>query len=188
MRRKSRSSSYRPSATQTPPLNSPPPRKNGALFGVSYATLAVMVVIFLLGTGAGITLSTSSFNTENVVSRSVIDRSVPNPEFCIQYGASAVVSDLRVYMTFNPFSIYVTQPTMQPGCVIRRANWSILEQQSIVSADQVRECRNRRNTFGFTGNVEGSPQVSCVYQNDSAGNFFLDENKRFSPSPENDDF
>jgi hypothetical protein len=31
------------------------------------------------------------------------------------------------------------------------------------------------NTFGFTGTLENSPQIDCVYQNDAAKNLFLDQ-------------
>jgi hypothetical protein len=30
-------------------------------------------------------------------------------------GLGAIVTDLRVYVTPNPFNVFVTQPVMQPG-------------------------------------------------------------------------
>lgn len=159
---------------------SEPPRSPGKsspkspLFNLNYASLALFGVIFLIGVGVGIAFSsTASFEAENVASREVIDRSAPNAELCIQYGASAIVTDMRVFVTLNPFNVYVTQPLMQPGCVLRRNNWSILEQQKLVNSEQVRDCKNRMNTFGFTGNLDSSPRISCIYQNQAAGNLFL---------------
>ena len=73
--------------------------------------------------------STAAFNPENVASSVVIDKSAPNAELCIQYGASAMVTDMRIFVTLNPFNVYVTQPSMRPGCVLRQNNWTILEQK-----------------------------------------------------------
>ena len=187
--RKSRSSPPRsapPSRTAPAPTSSRP-----SWFNLSYASAALLGVIFVIGIGVGIAFSsTATFNPENIASREVIDRSAPNPELCVQYGASAMVTDMRLFITLNPFSVFVTQPKMQPGCVLRRNNWNILEQQNLVSNEQVRDCKRRMNTFGFTGPLEGSPDINCIYQNDAAGNLFFNERETgaFVPVPENDNF
>ena len=160
----------------------------GGFLGMGTSTIVAAIVALIFGTALGIVLSTSNADTENVVSREAIDRSVPDAEFCIEYGASAVVADVRVFLSFNPFSVYVTQPAMQPGCIIRKSNWTILQQRNVISSDQARECKNRLNTFGFTGALDNSPRVDCVYQNDSAGNLFSRDRDGFSPNPEGDDF
>jgi hypothetical protein len=140
------------------------------------ATLAIVASIFILGMVIGITLNlTTTSNPTRVDSRLEIDRQAPNPELCQQFGASAIVTDMRVFLTLNPFTVFVTQPAMQPGCVIRQNNWSILEQQKLVTQEQVRDCRKRMNTFGFTGALENSPNISCIYQNNAAGNLFLNK-------------
>jgi hypothetical protein len=36
------------------------------------------------------------------------------------YGYSAMVCDQRVFVRYNPFNVYVTQPEVKPGCVLRR--------------------------------------------------------------------
>lgn len=122
-----------------------------------------------------------------MVTRLEIDQQAPNAEICMDYGASAVVTDMRVFLTMNPFSVYVTQPTMRPGCVLRRSNWEILEQRNLVNSGQVRDCRRRLNTFGFTGNLKNSPNVNCVYQNDAAKNLFLEPGAG-GPRPETENF
>jgi len=138
-----------------------------------------MAAIFILGIGLGIAFSsTANFGTENIASREVIDRSAPNPELCAQFGASAITMDLRAFVTLNPFNVYVSQPVMQPGCVLRSTNWSILEQRKLVNSDQVRDCRQRLNTFGFIGDLTrptDNPEISCIYQNDAAKNLFLNQ-------------
>jgi hypothetical protein len=145
--------------------------------------------VLALGVGIGIAFtSIASSNPENLVTREAIDRSAPNAELCVQYGASAMVTDMRVYVTMSPFSVYVTQPNMQPGCVLRKNNWSILEQRKLVTSEQVRDCKNRMNTFGFTGTLEGSPKIACVYQNDDAGNTFFGQPGTVGPRPETDNF
>jgi hypothetical protein len=44
------------------------------------------------------------------------------------------------------------------------------------------------NTFGFTGPLEGNPKIDCVYQNNSAGNLFLNLPGAVNPRPETDKF
>lgn len=148
-------------------------------FNVNYPTLAVMGAVFIGGIALGMGLSLNpSDNIVNVASRDVIDRRSPSPEICLKFGASAVVTDMRVFMTLNPFNVYVTQPVMQPGCVLRTNNWAVLEKARLVSGEQVGDCKRRMNTFGYTGNLEGSPKINCVYQNDAVGNLFLNPEGR----------
>lgn len=158
-------------------------------FKLNYGMAALIGGIFILGIGVGIGFSsTASFNPENVASREVIDRSAPNAELCAQFGASAIVTDMRVFVTLNPFNVYVTQPAMQPGCVLRQNNWSILEQRRLVDSQQVRDCKNRMNTFGFTGTLESKPDIRCIYQNEAAGNLFINQPGAVGPRPETDNF
>ena len=155
----------------------------------NYTSLAIFGGIFVLGVGVGIAFSsTASLNPENVASREVIDRSAPNAELCIQYGASAMVTDMRVFVTLNPFNVYVTQPSMRPGCVLRQNNWTILEQKKLVTSEQVGDCKRRMNTFGFTGNLEDKPEIKCIYQNEAADNLFLNQPGTVGPRPETDNF
>jgi Protein of unknown function (DUF3172) len=35
-----------------------------------------------------------------------------------------MVVDERVFITFNPFSIYVAQADVKPGCVLRQSNFA----------------------------------------------------------------
>ena len=71
----------------------------------------------------------------------------------------------------------MTQPEVKPGCVLRRSNWSVLEKRDLVNQDQVAECKRRINTFAFVGDLEGSPEVSCVYHSESAENQYLTDPK-----------
>lgn len=177
----------------------PPPRYNAPAASASsfswsslfnYITLAILGGVFILGIGMGVAFSsTTTFTPENVASREFIDRSAPNPELCAQFGASAVAADMRVFLTLNPFSVYVSRPTMQPGCVLRRNNWAVLEQRKLVSNEQVSECRRRMNTFAFTGDLDkGDPKISCIYQNDGAENLFLGRSGMGSSNSEGDNF
>lgn len=183
----------RASSRPQPRLQDVPPARANSFFGVAfnYGTMAILAAVFTLGIGIGIAFSsTANFSPENVASREVIDRSAPNAEMCVQYGASAVTMDVRAFLTMNPFSVYISRPTMQPGCVLRRNNWALLERNNQVTSEQVRECKQRLNTFGFTGDITGkgaTPRIDCIYQNDSANNFFLDRSLGDTPS-ETDNF
>ena len=68
-----------------------------------------------------------------VASREILDRQTPSSELCMANGASAMVFDQRVFMSLNPFNIYVAQPEVKPGCVLRRSNWSVLERNKLVA-------------------------------------------------------
>lgn len=143
---------------------------------LNYTLMALLGGVLVLGIGIGIAFSsTATISPANVASREFIDTRAPNPELCVQFGASAMVTDMRVYVTLNPFNVYVSQPKMVPGCVLRTNNWSVLEQRRLVKNEEVRDCKNRMNTFGFTGALEGNPEINCVYQNDAAKNLFLNQ-------------
>lgn len=165
MRRKSTgrpaTTSNKPSLFQSPMFN--------------FASIALLAGVLVLGIGIGIAFSsTATFTPTNVASREFIDTKAPNPEICVQYGASAMVMDTRLFVTLNPFNVYVSQPSMRPGCVLRSSNWALLEQRKLVNNDQVRECKNRLNSFAYTGDLNtDKPEINCVYQNDAAKNFFI---------------
>jgi hypothetical protein len=161
------------------PKNLPPEstgKKSGGKSMFDWAKIAIASAILIVGIGIGVAFSsTATLDPQNVASRDFIDRAAPNPELCVNYGASAMVMDARLFVTLSPFKVYVSQPKMTPGCVMRTNNWSILEQRKLINGDQVRECKQKMNTFGFTGNLESSPQINCIYQNDTAQNLFLNQ-------------
>ena len=195
MARRNRNGNYRNSREgdrYDPPKNYrsnpiPPEKKNP----LDVAKIAILGSVFVIGIviGLSLNLSSGSDDIRSVDSSLQIDRKAPNPEVCQQFGASAIVTDMRLFLTLNPFSVYLTQPRMQPGCVLRRTNWSIIEQKNLVSSEEVRDCKRRMNTFGFVGVLEGKPKIDCVYQNDAAGNLFLNQDGRSTvPLPESDNF
>ncbi len=147
------------------------PGKGGAPFNVATAALLAGVLVVGIGIGSAVT-STTQGNQGNIASSQQLDMAVPDPEFCKQWGASAFVMDIELYTTMNPSSSFVTQPTLQPGCVIRRENWSVLQKQGAVTAEQMRECKQRMNTFAYIGSIRDKPIVRCVYQADISGNKF----------------
>ncbi|BAY28058.1 DUF3172 domain-containing protein [Calothrix sp. FACHB-156] len=142
-------------------------------FRLNTMILAIISAALLLGIVIGVSLtSLANSNPENINSSVYIDSAAPDANVCVQYGASAIVTDTRIYLTLNPFKVYVTQPRMQPGCVLRTSDWAILQQRNLVTSQQISNCKSSLNTFAYTGKLENSPQVACVYQNDAAGNLF----------------
>ena len=71
----------------------------------------------MLGIGTGVTVD-SAINTDprDLASRDAIDRNAPNPNICQTYGSSAMVVDQRVFVTFNPFSLHVSQVRVVVVC------------------------------------------------------------------------
>jgi hypothetical protein len=159
---------------------------------LNWTTAAILAAVLMLGIGLGMVFSSSTTSDiGNVATRYDIDKSAPNPEVCVQFGASAIAVDLRAFVTLNPFSVFVSQPKMIPGCVLRSSNWEVLQSRQLVTSDEVNQCRRRMNTFGFTGDInnkDAKPQVDCVYQNDAARNLFLPQTGNNAAPPEVDRF
>lgn len=168
------------------------PQKSTLSSALSTTSLFILAGVFVLGIGIGIAFASfgNSGDPGKIVTVSELESKAPNPEFCVQYGASAITMDTRVFVTLNPLNVYVSQPTTRPGCVIRSSNFAVLEQRGLIKSDQMRDCRQRLNTFGYTGTLENSPQIDCVYQNDAAKNLFLNQpgSGGGAPAPENEKF
>ena len=111
---------------------------------------ALLAGAFVAGIGAGITVDSAiNTNPRDLASRDAIDRSAPNPKICQKYGSSAMVLDQRVFVTFNPFNVYVTQADTKPGCVLRSSNvvQQLQVERSLVSPDEMEACKNSFNTW-----------------------------------------
>jgi hypothetical protein len=140
--------------------------------------VAVLAGVLVVGIGIGSAVtSTTRGDQGNIASSQQLDMAVPDPEFCRQWGASAFVMDIELYTTMNPSSSFVTQPSMQPGCVIRRENWSVLQKEGAITSEQMRECKQRMNTFAYIGSIRDKPVVRCVYQTDARENKFVTRGK-----------
>ena len=150
------------------------PTGDGKTFKFNVATVAVLAGVLIVGIGIGTSLSSNTQGDQgNIASSQQLDMAVADPEFCKQWGASAFVIDVEMYTTMNPSSSFVTQPTLKPGCVIRRENWSVLQKEGAVTAEQMRQCKQRMNTFAYIGSVKDKPIVRCVYQTDISENKFI---------------
>ena len=154
--------------------NSPPQPPGSGGLRLNSATLAVLAGVLVVGIGIGSAVtSTTQGDQGNIASSQQLDMAVPDPEFCRQWGASAFVMDIEMYTTLNPSSSFVTQPTLQPGCVIRSENWAVLKKQGAITSAQERECKQRMNTFAYIGSIRDKPIVRCVYQTDITQNKFI---------------
>ena len=137
-------------------------------------TVAVLGGVLVVGIGIGTGISSNTQGDQgNIASSQQLDMAVPDPEFCRQWGASAFVMDIELYTTMNPSTSFVTQPALRPGCVIRRENWSVLQKEGAVTSEQMRQCKQRMNTFAYIGSVKDQPIVRCVYQTDISDNKFI---------------
>lgn len=143
-------------------------------------TRAVAAGLFIGGIGAGIAIDSAiNTNPKDLASRDAIDRNAPNPKICSAMGSSAMVLDQRVFITFNPFNIYVTQADTKPGCVLRQSNVVNLlqKERQLVSDEEMELCKISYNTWAYVGDINNKPQLNCVYQSDDAQNEFLSNPK-----------
>lgn len=98
--------------------------------GLSGYTKALIAAAFVTGLGAGVYFDAEiNLSPNQVASTEIIDRRTPNAEVCMAYGYSAMVFDQRVFVTYNPFNLYVTQPEVgdstSSGCAAERRPASV---------------------------------------------------------------
>lgn len=140
---------------------------------------ALLAGTFVLGIGTGVTVD-SQINTspKDLASRDAVDQAAPNPRLCSTYGASAMAFDQRVFVSFNPFNVYVAQADVKPACVLRESNVvPVLQDRGLVNGREVRSCKQNMNTWAFVGDLNDYPQLSCVYKSEDAQNEFLSNPK-----------
>ena len=126
-----------------PPTDPP----GGTALRMNSATIAVLAGVLIIGIGIGSAVtSTTQGDQGNIASAQQLDMAVRIPIFASSGGASASM-DIEMYTTLNPSSSFVTQPTLQPGCVIRRENWAVLKEG--VTSAQERDCKQQMNTFAY---------------------------------------
>jgi len=151
-------------------------------FNFNVASIALLAGVLIVGIGIGTALSSNTAGDQgNIASSQQLDMAVADPEFCKQWGASAFVVDVEMYTTMNPSTSFVTQPKLQPGCVIRRENWSVLQKEGAVTNEQMRQCKQRMNTFAYIGSIKDKPMVRCVYQTDIVDNKFQTKGSAGAP-------
>ncbi len=151
---------------------------NGIRLPESVST-ALLAGVFVLGIGTGVTVD-SQINTspKDLASRDAVDQAAPNPVICSKYGASAMAFDQRVFVSFNPFNVYVAQADVKPACVLREANVvPVLQDKGLINGKEVRSCKQNMNTWAFVGDLNDYPQLSCVYKSEDAQNEFLSNPK-----------
>lgn len=140
---------------------------------------ALLAGVFVLGVGLGVTVDSAiNTNPKDLASRDAIDVAAPNPTLCSKMGAPAMAFDQRVFVSFNPFQVYISAVDIKPACVLREANVvPVLRTTGLINDEEVRFCKNHMNTWAFVGNLEDRPQISCVYKSPDAQNEFLSNPK-----------
>jgi len=136
---------------------------------------------FLLGIGLGVTVDSAiNTNPKDLASRDAIDRQAPNPNLCTAYGASAMAFDQRVFVSFNPFNVYVAQADVKPACVLRQENVVPLlkDRTHLINEKEVLSCKKNMNTWAFVGELQDMPQLSCVYKSEDGQNEFFSKNPK----------
>lgn len=140
---------------------------------------SLLAGIFVLGVGLGVTVDSAiNTNPKDLASRDAVDQAAPNSKLCAEMGASAMAFDQRVFVSFNPFNVYVAQADVKPACVLRQANVvPILKDRKLINDREVFACKSNMNTWAFVGDLDDSPQLSCVYKSEDAQNEFLSNPK-----------
>ena len=146
----------------------------------SSVSAALLAGVFVLGIGTGVTVDSQiNTNPKDLASRDAVDKNAPNPTLCTTYGASAMAFDQRVFVSFNPFNVYVAQADVKPACVLRPANVvPVLKERKLLNDNEIRGCKMNMNTWAFVGDLNDQPQLSCVYKSEDAQNEFLEDPKR----------
>jgi hypothetical protein len=103
-------------------------------------TKSLLAGVFILGVGLGVTVDSQvNTNPKDLASRDAIDQAAPNKNLCAQFGASAMAFDQRVFVSFNPFNVYVSQADVKPACVLREANVvPTLKSRGLINDDEIR--------------------------------------------------
>jgi hypothetical protein len=140
---------------------------------------SLLAGIFVLGVGLGVTVDSAiNTNPKDLASRDAVDQAAPNSKLCAEMGASAMAFDQRVFVSFNPFNVYVAQADVKPACVLRQANIvPILKDRKLINEKEVFACKANMNTWAFVGDLDDAPQLSCVYKSEDAQNEFLSNPK-----------
>ena len=146
----------------------------------SSVSSALLAGVFILGIGTGVTVDSQiNTNPKDLASRDAVDKNAPNPTLCTTYGASAMAFDQRVFVSFNPFNVYVAQADVKPACVLRPSNIvPVLKERKLLNDNEIRGCKMNMNTWAFVGDLNDQPQLSCVYKSEDAQNEFLEDPKR----------
>lgn len=146
----------------------------------SSVSAALLAGVFVLGIGTGVTVDSQiNTNPRDLASRDAVDKNAPNPTLCTTYGASAMAFDQRVFVSFNPFNVYVAQADVKPACVLRPSNVvPVLRERKLLDDADIRGCKMNMNTWAFVGDLNDQPQLSCVYKSEDAQNEFLEDPKR----------
>ena len=169
-------------STDDTSLNIPSPfgRSDTGLRLPASVSSALLAGVFILGIGTGVTVDSQiNTNPKDLASRDAVDKNAPNPTLCTTYGASAMAFDQRVFVSFNPFNVYVAQADVKPACVLRPSNVvSVLKERELLNNEEIRACKNNYNTWAFVGDLNDQPQLSCVYISEDAQNEFLEDPKR----------
>ena len=79
-----------------------------------------------------------SFRDKVVCSREQYGEAVLDPH------PNTLLTELCLYRRFN---VYVAQPEVKPGCVLRRSNWSVLEKRELITEDQVNKYLKKLGTI-----------------------------------------
>ena len=146
----------------------------------STVSQSLLAGTFVLGIGTGVTVDSQiNTNPRDLASRDAVDQAAPNPTLCTTYGASAMAFDQRVFVSFNPFNVFVAQADVKPACVLRPSNAvSVLQDRGLINKKEVKQCKdNMSNTWAFVGDLNDYPQLSCVYKSEDAQNEFLSNPK-----------
>lgn len=140
---------------------------------------SLLAGVFVLGIGLGVTVDSAiNTNPRDLASRDAVDQAAPNAKLCAEMGASAMAFDQRVFVSFNPFNVYVAQADVKPACVLRSSNVvPILRDRNLINDKEVFSCKANLNTWAFVGNLDDQPQLSCVYKSEDAQNEFLSNPK-----------
>lgn len=76
----------------------------------------VLLLVFLFGIEFGVAIDSQiNTNPKYLASRDAIDKNAPSPLICSRFGALSMTFDTLVFLSFNPFNVFISETDVKPG-------------------------------------------------------------------------
>jgi hypothetical protein len=107
--------------------------------------------------------------SETLASDDSIEKNAPSPILCEDYGVVVKAFDQRVFVSSNPVKVFVAPTDVKPGCILNPESVvPLLKERKLVSDTELKACDAKENVWAYVGDLNGTPQLSCIAKSDDA--------------------